>query len=120
MITITAAVEEGQRRSQVALQTHIEASEVALREAKADVASARRYANVMADEAESFSLKNSELEEELKSAVDERDALDASLKETRSLLKDKGQEIDSAGFHRPHRHRNITMSRDENNWKKNI
>jgi len=96
MVTIKAAVEEGQRRSQVALQTHIDASEVALREAKADVASARKDANVMADESESFSLKNSDLEEERGSAVNERDVLDAALQETRSLLKDKGQEIENA------------------------
>ncbi|WP_431017238.1 hypothetical protein [Bradyrhizobium pachyrhizi] len=93
MATIKSAVEEGQRRTQVALEAQIQTSEAAIREARAETDSARDDANAMAEEVESLELRIAELDEQLKDAVDGRGLLAAKLDETSSRLKDRDQEL---------------------------
>jgi multidrug efflux pump subunit AcrA (membrane-fusion protein) len=93
MAIIKSALEEGQRRSQVALEAQIQASEAALREARTEADSARIDANTMAEEVESFALRTAELEEQLDAIANERALLDASLQETKSSLKDRDQQV---------------------------
>jgi hypothetical protein len=87
MATIKSAVEEGQRRSQVALEAQIQASEAALREARAETGLARDDANAMAEEVESLELRAAGLDEQLKAVVDDRSLAAAKLEETKSWLK---------------------------------
>lgn len=93
MTTIKSAVEEGQRRSQVALEAQIQASEAAVRESRAETDSARDDANAMAEEVESLELRAAELDENLRTLIDKHALLTTTLEETKSQLRNRDQEF---------------------------
>jgi hypothetical protein len=91
--TIKSAVEEGQRRSQSAMEAQIQAFEAALRQARAETDLATESASVMAEEVESLELRTVELDEQFNAMIDDRALLTVELEETKSRLKDRNQEF---------------------------